>query len=108
MAEEPPSLSLGSVYDPAPRNPPQPRAKRQVREWLLAGLPSDGVSIDNGILATRCKRWPLMIDPQASGAPALSVPQSRGELAKVELNKTCSPIHDTCCCELSLLHSGRR
>lgn len=36
----------------------------QVREWVLAGLPSDDVSIDNGILVTRCKRWPLMIDPQ--------------------------------------------
>jgi dynein heavy chain len=36
----------------------------EVREWLLAGLPSDGTSIDNSILVTRGKRWPLMIDPQ--------------------------------------------
>jgi dynein heavy chain len=38
----------------------------EVREWLLAGLPSDGTSIDNSILVTRGKRWPLMIDPQVS------------------------------------------
>ena len=36
----------------------------EVREWVLAGLPTDGVSVDNGILVTRGKRWPLMIDPQ--------------------------------------------
>lgn len=36
----------------------------EVRDWMLAGLPSDGTSIDNGILVTRGKRWPLMIDPQ--------------------------------------------
>jgi hypothetical protein len=36
----------------------------EVREWMKAGLPTDGTSIDNGILVTRCKRWPLMIDPQ--------------------------------------------
>ena len=28
-------------------------------------MPTDGVSINKGILVTRGKRWPLMIDPQA-------------------------------------------
>lgn len=36
----------------------------EVREWNIWGLPTDDVSIDNGILVTRGKRWPLMIDPQ--------------------------------------------
>jgi len=36
----------------------------EVRDWVMAGLPSDGVSVDNGILVTRGRRWPLMIDPQ--------------------------------------------
>ncbi len=35
-----------------------------VREWIIAGLPTDSVSIDNGVLVARGKRWPLMIDPQ--------------------------------------------
>lgn len=37
----------------------------QVRQWTLKGLPTDDVSVDNGILVARGKRWPLMIDPQS-------------------------------------------
>ncbi len=35
----------------------------EIRNWNLYSLPSDSVSIDNGILATKTNRWPLMIDP---------------------------------------------
>ncbi|KAL3130871.1 hypothetical protein ABBQ38_000200 [Trebouxia sp. C0009 RCD-2024] len=35
-----------------------------IREWSLQGLPSDSVSMDNAILVTHGRRWPLMIDPQ--------------------------------------------
>lgn len=36
----------------------------KIRNWRMAGLPSDSVSIDNGIICDRSERWPLMIDPQ--------------------------------------------
>jgi dynein heavy chain len=36
----------------------------QIRNWNLAGLPYDEVSIDNAILAAKSSRWPLMIDPE--------------------------------------------
>jgi len=36
----------------------------KIKNWSLAGLPSDSVSIDNGIMCDRSERWPLMIDPQ--------------------------------------------
>ncbi len=36
----------------------------QVREWNLQGLPTDSLSVDNGILVTRGSRWALMVDPQ--------------------------------------------
>ena len=36
----------------------------QVRSWNIAGLPTDNVSIENGIILFKARRWPLMIDPQ--------------------------------------------
>lgn len=36
----------------------------QVRAWTIAGLPTDNVSVENGIIVSKARRWPLMIDPQ--------------------------------------------
>jgi dynein heavy chain len=36
----------------------------QIRSWGIAQLPTDQVSTENGILATKAERYPLCIDPQ--------------------------------------------
>ncbi|TSM60567.1 Dynein heavy chain 7, axonemal [Bagarius yarrelli] len=36
----------------------------KIRTWTIAGLPSDSFSIDNAIIISNARRWPLMIDPQ--------------------------------------------
>jgi len=36
-----------------------------IREWGIKGLPADSLSVANGIIATKSKRWPLIIDPQS-------------------------------------------
>ncbi|KAJ3192416.1 Dynein heavy chain 7, axonemal [Irineochytrium annulatum] len=36
----------------------------KIRAWTIAGLPSDAFSVDNGIIVSNSRRWPLMIDPQ--------------------------------------------
>lgn len=35
-----------------------------IRDWMMNGLPSDNVSQENAIFATKGYKWPLMIDPQ--------------------------------------------
>jgi len=39
----------------------------KIREWQNQGLPTDDVSVNNGILVDKCRRWPLLIDPQMQG-----------------------------------------
>jgi len=36
----------------------------EVRGWNVCGLPADDLSVENAIMVTRGRRWPLMIDPQ--------------------------------------------
>lgn len=33
-------------------------------KWQFQGLPDDHFSKENGVLVTKGRRWPLMIDPQ--------------------------------------------
>ena len=35
-----------------------------IRQWAVSGLPSDSLSVENGIIMFGSRRWPLMIDPQ--------------------------------------------
>jgi len=36
----------------------------KIQQWVVAALPNDALSIENGIIIDRSRRWPLMIDPQ--------------------------------------------
>ena len=35
-----------------------------IRGWNIDGLPRDAFSIENGIIISKARRWPLMIDPE--------------------------------------------
>jgi dynein heavy chain len=58
----------------------------EVREWSIWGLPTDNVSVDNGILVTRGKRWPLMIDPQEQANNWIKAMEAKNGLRVVKLS----------------------
>lgn len=62
----------------------------EVREWGLAGLPTDELSVDNAVLVTRSARWPLMIDPQ--GQAGRWVPGKAVAVACTEAQTTGSAV----------------
>ena len=54
-----------------------------VRDWNIQGLPSDNFSTENGVIVTRGRRWPLMVDPQGQANKWIKEMQKKRSL-KVE------------------------
>ncbi|KAJ1562895.1 Dynein heavy chain 7, axonemal, partial [Nowakowskiella sp. JEL0078] len=58
----------------------------QLRAWSLAGLPNDAFSQDNGIIATKTRRWPLFIDPQGQANKWIKNMEKLNKLAVIKLS----------------------
>lgn len=58
----------------------------QIRAWILAGLPNDNFSLDNGIIATRTRRWPLFIDPQGQANKWIKNMEKSNRLSVIKLS----------------------
>jgi len=58
-----------------------------VREWNIQGLPADAFSTENGLLATRGRRWPLMIDPQGQANKWIKNMQRDNSLQVIKLSE---------------------
>ncbi|KAF5294393.1 hypothetical protein FQR65_LT10758 [Abscondita terminalis] len=56
-----------------------------VRAWNIAGLPVDNFSIENGIIATKARRWPLMIDPQGQANKWIKNMEKQNKLQVIKL-----------------------
>jgi dynein heavy chain, axonemal len=57
----------------------------KIRAWQIAGLPVDSFSVDNGIIATNARRWPLCIDPQSQANKWIKNMERDNRLAVVKL-----------------------
>lgn len=70
------SFSLGSVLSDAV----------QIRRWVIEGLPNDTFSIDNAIIISRSRRWPLMIDPQNQANKWVKNMEKENKLVVIKAN----------------------
>eukprot|EP00760_Papus_ankaliazontas_P005952 PhM_4_TR1281/c1_g1_i2/m.7199/K10408/DNAH; dynein heavy chain, axonemal len=59
-----------------------------VRNWGIKGLPQDQFSIENAIIATRSKRWCLMIDPQGQANAWIKNMERENNLRVVKLSES--------------------
>lgn len=59
----------------------------EIREWNLQGLPSDAFSSENGIIVTRGRRWPLMIDPQGQANKWIRKMEASRDLKIIDLKQ---------------------
>jgi dynein heavy chain len=57
-----------------------------IRDWLINGLPSDNVSLENAIFAVHGYRWPLLIDPQSQATKWLLNGLSKEERSVTKLS----------------------
>ncbi|MGH0118801.1 UNVERIFIED_CONTAM: hypothetical protein FKN15_062263 [Acipenser sinensis] len=58
----------------------------KIRAWQIAGLPVDSFSIDNGIIVSNSRRWPLMIDPQGQANKWIKNMEKSNKLSVIKLS----------------------
>ena len=58
-----------------------------VRQWRIDGLPSDPLSTENGIIISKARRWPLMIDPETQANKWIKTKHAADGMAVIKLSE---------------------
>ncbi|GLI63290.1 hypothetical protein VaNZ11_006196 [Volvox africanus] len=58
----------------------------KIRDWTIDGLPNDSFSIDNGIIVSKARRWPLLIDPQGQANKWIKNMEKKHKLEVMKLS----------------------
>ena len=58
----------------------------EIKHWNINALPADTMSIENGILATKTQRWPLMIDPEGQANKWIKNMEKENNLISMRVN----------------------
>ena len=58
----------------------------KIRDWTIDGLPNDSFSIDNGIIVSKARRWPLLIDPQGQANKWIKNMEKKNKLEVMKLS----------------------
>lgn len=51
-------------------------------------MSNDALSIDNGVISTKCERWPLFIDPQGEAYKWIKKHESKHDLKIINFSET--------------------
>jgi dynein heavy chain len=60
----------------------------EIRQWNIQGLPADPLSIENGIIVSRGRRWPLMIDPQTQANRWIRAKEKSNRVQVIKLTES--------------------
>ena len=58
----------------------------KIRTWNIDGLPTDGFSVDNGVMLSNSRRWPLLIDPQGQANKWIKKMEAPSQLKVIKLS----------------------
>lgn len=58
----------------------------KIRAWTIFGLPTDGLSIENAIILSKSRRWPLLIDPQGQANKWVKAMEKEKNLEVIKLS----------------------